>query len=54
MKSGARINEVMMPTVKGLSDQDMKDVSAYVAKLPWSMAEYQAAEAGAAPAEGAQ
>ncbi len=54
MKSGARINDVMMPTVKGLSDQDMKDVSLYVSKLPWSMAEYLAAQAGAVPAEGAK
>lgn len=35
MKSGARINDAMMPTLKGLSDQDMKDVAAYVALLPW-------------------
>jgi len=35
MKSGARINEAMMPTLKGLSEQDMKDVAAYVTKLPW-------------------
>jgi cytochrome c553 len=35
MKSGARVNEAMMPTLKGLSDQDMKDVAAYVTKLPW-------------------
>lgn len=47
MKSGARINELMMPTVKGLSEQDMKDVALYVSKLPWKLAEYQAAQAAA-------
>lgn len=46
MKSGARINEAMMPTIKGLSDQDMKDVAAYVSKLPWKKE-----VAAAAPAE---
>lgn len=30
-----RVNEAMMPTIKGLSPQDMKDVAAYVSKLPW-------------------
>jgi len=35
MKSGARINDAMVPTLKGLSDQDMKDVAVYVSKLPW-------------------
>lgn len=48
MKTGARINDVMMPTVKGLSDKDIKDVSVYVSKLPWKLAEYQAAQAAAA------
>lgn len=51
MKSGARINELMMPTVKGLSAQDIKDVSLYVSKLPWKLAEYEAAQAGATQAE---
>lgn len=45
MKSGARVNEAMMPTLKGLSDQDMKDVAVYVSKLPWKK------EVAAAPAE---
>ena len=36
MKAGIRVNEVMMPTLKGLSPQDMKDVAAYVSKLPWN------------------
>jgi cytochrome c553 len=36
MKAGiVRVNEAMMPTLKGLSAQDMKDVAAYVSKLPW-------------------
>lgn len=39
MKSGARINEAMVPTLKGLSDQDIKDVAAYVSKLPWKKGE---------------
>jgi cytochrome c553 len=46
MKGGARINEAMMPTLKGLSDQDMKDVAEYVSKLPWKKE-----VAAAAPAE---
>ncbi len=39
MKSGARINEAMVPTLKGLSDQDIKDVAQYVSKLPWKKEE---------------
>jgi cytochrome c553 len=35
MKSGVRVNEAMNPTLKGLSVQDIKDVAAYVTKLPW-------------------
>lgn len=35
MKSGARINVAMNPIVKGLSPEDMKNVAAYVAALPW-------------------
>lgn len=35
MKSGERVNVAMQPIVKGLSEQDIKDVSAYVSKLPW-------------------
>jgi len=35
MKSGARINEAMNPTLKGLTEADIKDVAAYVSKLPW-------------------
>lgn len=44
MKSGARINAAMMPIVKGLSPQDMKDVAAYVTKLPWNKEAYLAAQ----------
>jgi cytochrome c553 len=35
MKSGVRVNEAMNPILKGLSEQDIKDVAAYVTKLPW-------------------
>jgi cytochrome c553 len=35
MKNGARINDTMMPIIKGLSDQDFKDVALYASKLPW-------------------
>ena len=35
MKAGARVNIVMNPYLKGLSPQDMKDLAAYVSKLPW-------------------
>ncbi len=35
MKAGTRVNVSMMPIVKGLSPQDIEDVSAYVSKLPW-------------------
>lgn len=48
MKAGVRVNLVMNPILKGLSPQDMKDLAAYVSKLPWKKQ-----VAGAAPAEGA-
>jgi cytochrome c553 len=35
MKAGTRVNEAMMPTLKGLTETDMKDVAVYVSKLPW-------------------
>lgn len=35
MKSGVRSNPVMNPILKGLSPQDMKDLAAYVSRLPW-------------------
>lgn len=44
MKSGARINAAMAPILKGLSPQDMKDVSAYVALLPWNKEAWIAAQ----------
>ncbi len=40
MKSGARVNAAMMPILKGLSPQDMKDVAAYVTLLPWNKEAY--------------
>jgi cytochrome c553 len=43
MKSGARINAAMMPILKGLSPQDMKDAAAYVSLLPWNKEAYLAA-----------
>jgi cytochrome c553 len=35
IQSGVRSNPVMEPFVKGLSAQDIKDLAAYVSKLPW-------------------
>lgn len=35
MKAGVRVNAVMNPILKGLNAQDIKDLSAYVSKLPW-------------------
>ncbi len=43
MKAGARINAAMMPILKGLSPQDMKDAAAYVSQLPWNKEAYLAA-----------
>ena len=43
MKAGARINVAMVPIVKGLSPNDIKDVAAYVTKLPWNKEAYLAA-----------
>jgi cytochrome c553 len=43
MKSGARVNAAMATILKGLSPQDMKDVAAYVTKLPWNKEAYIAA-----------
>ncbi len=34
MKEGTRVNQQMMPFVRPLSEQDMKDLGAYVALLP--------------------
>lgn len=35
MRDGKRINQKMMPYVKKLSDQDIKDLAHYIAKIPW-------------------
>ena len=35
MQKGVRVNKAMMPYIKNLSQQDISDISAYVAKLPW-------------------
>jgi cytochrome c553 len=35
MKHAVRVNEAMNPTLKGLSEKDIKDVAAYITKLPW-------------------
>lgn len=35
MRDGVRINKVMNPYVRKLSDQDISDLSAYMAKLPY-------------------
>ena len=43
MKGGARINVAMAPFVKGLSPNDIKDLAAYVTKLPWNKEAYLAA-----------
>ncbi len=37
MKNGDRINELMVPIVKALSPEDMKNVALYVSKLPWKI-----------------
>lgn len=47
MKSGARINVPMNPIVKGLSPEDIKNVAAYVTKLPWSKEKYLATQQSA-------
>lgn len=51
MKSGVRPNPVMNPILKGLSPQDMKDLAAYVSRLPWKKPVAEVAPAAdAAPA----
>ena len=35
MQKGLRVNKAMLPYIKKLSTQDISDISAYVAKLPW-------------------
>lgn len=51
MKTGVRPNPVMNPILKGLSEQDMKDLAAYVSKLPWKkpVANVNPQEGAAAP-----
>ena len=34
MKSGERVNKKMLPYIKRLSGQDVKDLAAYISKLP--------------------
>jgi cytochrome c553 len=34
MKEGVRVNKIMGPYLKNLSDQDMKDVALFLSKLP--------------------
>tara|TARA_R110000868_G_scaffold164359_13_gene396916 strand:+ start:2190 stop:2639 length:450 start_codon:yes stop_codon:yes gene_type:complete len=36
MQTGERPNQVMMPYIRALSAQDIKDLSAYISKLPWA------------------
>lgn len=36
MQTGARVNQVMMPYIRALSAQDIKDLAAYISKLPWN------------------
>ena len=45
MKSGVRPNAVMNPILKGLKPQDMKDLAAYVSRLPWKKPVAEAAPA---------
>ncbi|RPJ66946.1 MAG: hypothetical protein EHM20_17290 [Alphaproteobacteria bacterium] len=48
MKSGDRVNASMATIVKGLSAQDMKDLAAYIALLPWNKEKYIADQLNAA------
>ncbi len=50
MKAGIRVNAVMNPILKGLSPQDMKDLAAYVSRLPWKKPVEGAVAAEGAPA----
>lgn len=36
MQAGTRVNQVMMPYIRALSAQDIKDLAAYISKLPWN------------------
>ena len=44
MKAGVRNNAAMTTILKGLSPQDMKDLAAYVSRLPWKKPVEAAAE----------
>ena len=35
MRNGTRINKIMNPYIKKLTDQDVKDLAAYMSKLPF-------------------
>lgn len=35
MKEGVRVNEKMLPYIKKLSESDIKDLAAYLSKIPW-------------------
>lgn len=51
MSSGERVNASMATIVKALSPQDIKDLAAYVSKLPWKKQVADTAPAEAAPAK---
>tara|TARA_R110000868_G_scaffold313440_1_gene574418 strand:- start:1850 stop:2344 length:495 start_codon:yes stop_codon:yes gene_type:complete len=36
MQTGERVNQVMAPYIRALSAQDIKDLAAYISKLPWA------------------
>lgn len=40
MRDGERVNAIMAPYVRRLSDQDIADLSAYISKLPHNWSEY--------------
>lgn len=35
MQTGERPNQIMMPYIRSLSAQDIKDLAAYISKIPW-------------------
>lgn len=51
MSSGERVNATMATIVKSLSPQDIKDLAAYVSKLPWKKQVPGAAPTEAAPVQ---
>ena len=36
MRDGRRENRTMMPYIRRLSDQDLRDLAAYISRLPWA------------------